>query len=569
MFNEYVEQMKKATTAEMRKKVVDDMCKMFSFGVQKAYSVLQENGWQSGREKRKDAGASGVSLDTLKKAAALLKNGLRKNGRKTMSAGIARSILIQNGVDVPIGESRLRELLAKHTLSVENAKVKTPHQAMRTEYPNQVHFADPSVALLYFAPSGKQHILRDDEVYKNKPFLEGKENLKLWRYVLSDHYSSSICVKYYAAKGETSVNMYDFLLYAWGQKQISSYGFHGLPELLVWDCGTANISGAVTKALTALRVKTIPHLPGNPRAKGQVEKSNHIVETNFECLLKLEPVHSVEEINEAVERWCAAYNANLLPELDTRLNRGGGKVGSRYELWQHIAADQLKELPDADVCRQIFTTGVQVRKVGGDLAITVVHPNVKQSMRYSLSHLPNILVGQSVNVQPVLVDIEPLVLVSYEYQGEVIAEEIKPIEYDAVGFDVSAPVFGKSYKSLPDTLRETNSKKLDAIIGTGSKEIPFSGVTNGEGFKTHSLINADNIFAKQKKGTQIEVDTVEVHEILISATEAAKRIKARSGSLPEGFTDYLRSKYVGGVPVSMVDDLVQEWAAGDNAALMA
>lgn len=569
MYVEYVNQMNNATTAEMRKKVVDNMCAMFAFGTQKAYSVLQENGWQSGRKKRKDAGVNSISLATLEKAAAILKNALRKNGRKTMSAGIARSILIQNGIDIPVTEGRMRELLAKHTLSVENAKVKTPHQRMRTEYPNQVHFADPSVALLYFAPGGKQHILRDDEVYKNKPFLEGKENLKLWRYVLSDHYSSSICVKYYAAKGETSVNMYDFLLYAWGQKQISSYGFHGLPELLIWDCGTANISGAVTKALSALRVKTIPHMPGNPRAKGQVEKSNHIVETNFECLLKLEPLHSVEEINEAAERWCAAYNANLLQELDTRLSRGGSKIGSRLELWQHIAADQLKELPDAEVCRQIFTTGVQVRKVGGDLAITVVHPKVKQSMRYSLSHLPHILIGQSVNVQPVLVDSEPLVLVSYEYGGEIIAEEIKPIEYDAVGFDISAPVFDKSYKSLPDTLRETNSKKLDAIIGTDSKEIPFSKVTDGEGFKTHSLINPHNIFAKQKKGKQIEIDTVEVHEILISATEAAKRIKARNGFLPEGFTDYLRSKYPGGVPVSIVDDLVQEWAAGNDAAMMA
>lgn len=51
---------------------------------------------------------------------------------------------------------------------------------------------------------------------------------------------------------------------------------------------------------------------GNPRAKGQVEKANDIVETQFECLLKVEPVQSIDELNEATERWCAAFNANRL-----------------------------------------------------------------------------------------------------------------------------------------------------------------------------------------------------------------------------------------------------------------
>ena len=102
-------------------------------------------------------------------------------------------------------------------------------------------------------------------------------------------------------------------------------------------------------------------MPGNPRAKGQVEKANDIVETQFECLLKLEPVQSIEELNEAAERWCAAFNANRLEGRDTRLTRGGKKIASRLELWNRIEEAQLKELPAPDICRQIFTTGVQVR----------------------------------------------------------------------------------------------------------------------------------------------------------------------------------------------------------------
>ena len=63
--------------------------------------------------------------------------------------------------------------------------------------------------------------------------------MKCYRYVLTDHFSSSVCVRYYAAMGETALNMYDFLLYAWGKKADPLYVFHGIPETLVWDCGAA------------------------------------------------------------------------------------------------------------------------------------------------------------------------------------------------------------------------------------------------------------------------------------------------------------------------------------------
>jgi hypothetical protein len=283
-----------ADTAAEHKAVVDEMCRMFAFSTAKAYKVLKENGWDSGRAKRKDAGLSSVSQELLIAVGDMSKQCVRKNGKAAGPVNVLRSILEARGVNVPVGDSRLRELLRQNHLSVADTRVPTPHQTMRTEYPNQVHFADPSVCLIYFAPGGGQKIIGDDELYKNKNFLEGK--LKCWRYVLTDHYSGSICVRYYAAMGETAANMYDFLLYAWGQKKSNANVFHGIPELLIWDCGTANIAKATSNALKALGVETKPHLPGNPRAKGQVENANNLVETQFECRLRFEPVRSVDEI---------------------------------------------------------------------------------------------------------------------------------------------------------------------------------------------------------------------------------------------------------------------------------
>jgi hypothetical protein len=232
--------------------------------------MLHECGWESGRKTRRDAGTSSVDETALKKLAAIIWDSMRKNGKVELSVSDARAILQANNVDIPVGDSQLRELLRRYRLNAGHAKQAAPYQRMRSEYPNQVHMADPSLALLYYTPDGKQHVLHDDEVYKNKPFLEGKEHLKCWRYVLTDHFSATVCVRYYAAKGESAENMYDFLLYAWGKKTNPVYGFHGLPEILVWDCGSANKARAVTRALAAFRVKTIPHLPGNPRAKVQV-----------------------------------------------------------------------------------------------------------------------------------------------------------------------------------------------------------------------------------------------------------------------------------------------------------
>jgi hypothetical protein len=353
--------MARAATPAERREAVDGLCRAFGFSERKAYRVLREGGWESGRAKRRDAGETALDEAVVLALAEMEKLCIRKNGKATLPVNVARSILQARGVDIPVGDRRIRELLNQKNLSVKDMKAATPHQAMRTEYPNQVHFADPSVCLLYFAPGGGMKAIGDDELYKNKNFLEGK--LKCWRYVLTDHYSSSVCVRYYAAMGETAANMYDFLLYAWGLKETPAYIFHGVPELLIWDCGTANIAKATTNALKAFGVKTAPHTPGNPRAKGQVENANNLVECHFESRLRFEPVNSIGELNDAAERWRAACNGNLLDSLDTRLKRAGRIIGSRAMLWQKIPREKLRELPDAVANPRCgFASGVLLRK---------------------------------------------------------------------------------------------------------------------------------------------------------------------------------------------------------------
>jgi hypothetical protein len=549
MYRNWVERMACAGTPGERREVAGDLCRVFGFSERKAYRVLREGGWESGRTKRRDAGETALDETVLLALAAMEKLCVRKNGKATLPVNVARSILQARGVDIPVGDRRIRELLRERHLSVEDMKAATPHQAMRTEYPNQVHFADPSVCLIYFAPGGGMKTIGDDELYKNKNFLEGR--LKCWRYVLTDHYSSSVCVRYYAAMGETAANMYDFLLYAWGMKQIPEYVFHGLPELLIWDCGTANIARATTAALKAFGVKTMPHLPGNPRTKGQVECANNLVECHFESRLRFEPAGSIEELNDAAERWCAAFNGDLLDGLDARLKRAGQYIGARSMLWNRIRKEELRELPDAETCRQVFANGVQTRKVAGDLTISIVHPKAGHSLKYSVRDLDGIMPGMTVELQPLLVTEAPLCIVSYESGGVARSFEIAPIVFDGAGFDLSAPVFGEGYKRPKDTARDKARKGLErpemreAVMGPA-----------------HSFIRPQTPFLSQTEGSPVSVaETVKVSEILISATEAAKRCAAETGGVPEGFIPRLRKEYPEGVPTTFVNALLEKWKA--------
>jgi hypothetical protein len=543
-----------APSPAARREVVTGLCRTFGISEREGYRRLREAGWESGRARRRDAGSTAADEGTLLAIAKMEKMGVRKNGKATLPVNVARSILEARGADIAVGDGRIRALLRERHLSAGDAKTPSPHQPMRSEYPNQAHFADPSVCLIYFAPesgrvASKMRIIGDDELYKNKNFLEGR--LKCWRYVLTDHYSSSICVRYYAAMGETAANMYDFLLYAWGQKSAPEYVFHGLPEILIWDCGTANVAKATTNALKAFGVKTIPHLPGNARAKGQVECANNLVECQFESRLRFEPVASMEELNGAAERWCAAYNANLIPGLDTRLKRNGRTLGSRAMLWNRIGKERLRELPDEETCRQVFANGVQARKVAGDLTVSVVHPKAGRSAKYSVRGLDGIMVGMKVELQPLLVTKEPLCIVSYETDGVERSFEIAPVVLDEAGFDLSAPVFGKEYKRQKETVREKRQKELE----TPEALLAAMGAA-------HSFIRPASPFLSQTEGEAVSVaETVRVSEILISATEAAKRYRAETGELPDGFITRLREKYPGGVPTTAVNALIAEWKA--------
>ena len=427
----------------------------------KFYRELKVLGWDSGRKKRKDAGTTSLAEETINNAAALLATGTRANGKQIMELPNAASILSANGYTVDCSNSTLRRVLRNRQASAKQLSAPTAHLQLRSLHPNHVHQVDPSLCLLYYPPGrhGRmQKFMDDDDFYKNKPQnLEKVANLRVWRYVLTDHTSGTIRVRYFESSGETSLILYQFLLWAWGEHNDSRCPMRGLPNVLLMDKGSANQSIAMKRALRALDVELLDHKAKNARPKGQVENANNLVEKLFESRILLEPVHSVDELNLKAEAWQNAYNANTIPGYDATHGRHGM---ARYENWLTIRSyTSVRELPAPEVCRWLLTHKPETRKVGKDLCISATHPCNKRSQKYDLSGLAGIYVGLEVLFTPLVLSEDAELLVYCTFQNLEQCHQVKPVALDNNGFAMDAVVIGAEFKALPDTQMDEQRKK--------------------------------------------------------------------------------------------------------------
>lgn len=501
------------------------------------YRKLASEGYRSGRKRRIDSGQTRLKENDLERLAGYLRSGVRANGKETLHIPTARSVLEANGDEFKVSDSRLRRLLKEKKIDMKTRKTPKPHIQTRSPYPNYLHQVDPSLCLLYYLPSGKQEAIDDREAYKNKPFMQGKEKLKIWRYVLTDHYSCSVYVRYYRSAGETMENLFDFLLRAWSKKEDPAFQFHGVPEYLLWDRGSANISGPISRAVSALGVKTETHLPGNPRGKGQVEVMNNIIECMFESRLKAEPVKSLEELNDAAERFCSAYNTGSVGTYDSRLRRNNIKT-SRLSLWLTIRHENLKELPEIDLCRGLLTTEPVIRKIGGDLLIHYRHPRAGKQL-YSVSGLTSLFSGMEVEIRPLLLKGRSLIRILWKLYEKEYTAELEPVELDEAGFLINAPVPGAEFKSHRKTEQEKKEEKLEEEIG-GFKQ-PFKD----KPFRTHSFIKPSGSRPIERTGEMLPVK--ELEEKRMTAVAAVKRFKQKTGYLPDNFLKEVQKQFPEGM----------------------
>ncbi|GLX86339.1 integrase [Thalassotalea loyana] len=462
-FGNRLKDAKHGTKADILKEAMD----FFGWSRDTFYRNLEKLGFDSGRKRRKDAGKTEQNEEALHALAAMTKASARANGKTLMETENAISVLSQNGYEFK-SVSTVNRLLRQRNLTAKQLKQDSTHGHFKTEHANQVHMVDPSLCVLYYPPNRKgvkiQSYTTFEEHYKNKPEqLEKIKHLRVWRYVMIDHYSGLIAVRYYECAGESQDILYDFLLWAWGK--LSGSPFHGMPHTLYWDKGSANTSKAIKHALGCLTVEAVAHTTHLARAKGAVEKANDIVERSLEGRLLFEPVDSVEHLNQVAVKWQNAFNANKIPNYNALHSRHGLP---RTDAWLTIMRPEnihhLRELPSVDYCRYIFTHEPVARTVKGDLEISFVHPMLKKSLRYSLANLHGVHAKQKVLVSPIVIGDEAKVLVRIAQPlGDDIIHEVAPQAFDEMGFRVDSPVFGQGFDTKQDTVLDANQKAMDRV----------------------------------------------------------------------------------------------------------
>ena len=321
----------------------------------------------------------------------------------------------------------------------------TPNQNLRSLHPNHTWQIDASVCVLFYLPE-KVHTVDETAVYKNKPEnLEAFHKHKVIRYVVTDHYSGYIYVRY--SLGSEDKEGIIFTLIEAISKRSDHDPMHGVPKNIILDRGAGNKSDLVKSFCEKLGINLIYHEVGNPRAKGQVENANNLVERNFEGRLRFLEINSIEELQHQCDLWRSHYNAHF------PLRRAGK---SRSILWTTIKSEELR-VCDRDVLFEIAYWKAVTRKIDNSFQISISTKKFgKNTYDVSALNAHGIMKGDEVEILLNPFTAPNIVVSKKMYDGKEISMEFSPIIFDEAGFNVNAPIIGEEHSSFKKTKTETN-----------------------------------------------------------------------------------------------------------------
>lgn len=432
------------------------------------YRRLKEFTVQGERRRRSDAGASSVTRQEALQISAALMRSQRKGGKQLLSVARALDELRCQGlvrcerIHPETGEVRLLSASAVEralrTYGLHPAQLlrPTPCTEMKSLHPNHVWQIDASLCVLYYLSNGQKgqrgglQVLEADKFYKNKPrALERVQSERVWRYVVTDHYSGSIFV-HYVLGAESALNLAESFIAAINARCVlgTPDPFHGVPFILMMDMGSANTSGLFKNLARRLGVQLMPHAPGNARATGQVEKAQDIVERGFESALSRLAVGSLQDLNLAAYCWARHFNATA------RHSRHGH---TRLHQWLGITPGQLRIAPGVQMCRELLTHEPELRKVSPRLTVEF------KGLEYDVREVPAVSVGEKLRVTYNPYAQDAACIVYTDADGREALHTVPLVQRDEAGFRVDAPVIGQQWASARTTPLQANRQQVEQL----------------------------------------------------------------------------------------------------------
>lgn len=520
---------------------------------------LKEVALTKPRKQRADKGQTSLSLADAKLISAYIRAHTRANGKQLMTLEHAVEVLCSNGeIDIvstneETGEitklaiSTIRRALKTFGLDTETINAPAPAVQMASKHPNHLWQIDASICVLYYLPKSGLQVMDEAVFEKNKPANFKKAELdRVWRFVVTDHCSGTIYVEYLFG-GENTANIVQVFLNAVQQR--GSEPFYGVPFNLYMDAASANKASTFRNLCRSLQVDLGWHLPGNARATGSVEKSQDIVEREFESCLKSIHITSIEQLNEQARRWMHKFNAS---RIHTRHKM------SRYGAWMKIKPEQLRLAPSIELCRELARSAPIERTVSKFLTVDF------KGKEYDISHVPEVYVNKKVLVcvNPYRAEAIQVVQVGEDGHDKFYVAEAATRDNE-FGFYANANVYGEGYSKHAETTGQKQAKQLDQLI-TGetalaavdkalrSKALPFDG-------RIDAFKPMDDFIAPAympRRGTNLNVPDLAMPEIkpltLIEAKMRLREMLSRAVTTDE--TAQLKELYPQGV---MEEQLVE------------
>ena len=509
------------------------------------------------RKRRADSGQFELPRPEAETLSAYLQQHYRGNGKRSINMDQAVADLRANGLIralradpdtgelLPLSPSAIARALRGYGLHPEQLRRLPPAQQQSTPHPNHTWQMDASVCTLFYLADDGTRDMPANVFYKNKPEnFERVARQRVTRFVITDHTSGAVKVRY-ALGGESEANFTEFFLWAIGQH--GRHPMHGVPFQLMVDPGSG-MASAFKNLVRRLRINLIVNAPGNPRAKGQVENAQNLVEMGFESQFRAHRPASLAELNARAQVWQDHFNA-------TATHSRHGKT--RDMAWMAITREQLRIAPSLDLCRQLLTAADQPCKVN-----TFLQVQFGGGKRFwDVRSVPGVMPGEKLAITFNAYNDREVFAVLTGDDGEEVLHPCPLVERDANGFTVGAPQIGAGYVALPDTAADAARKRTE-LLATGAPTLEQAARVRKQ--REHEVFNgavrfdhlerelAEQATLLPRRGEllqpTVQPPVIEAAPRLLTHYEAARDLKAMGVDMnPERVTQ-LRAWHPQGVP---------------------
>lgn len=415
------------------------------------------------RKRRADHGQYELPRGEAERLSAYLLRHFRGNDKRSINMGQAVDDLRKNGLIVaartdldtgeliPLSPGAIARALRGYGLHPEQLRRLSAAQQQSSPHPNFAWQMDASTCTLFYLDDDGTTTMPTSVFYKNK--LENFEKVarkRVTRFVITDHTSGALKVRYFLG-GESEANFTEFFI--WAIHQQGRNPMHGVPLHLMVDPGSG-MASAFKNLVRRLRINLIVNAPGNPRAKGQVENAQNLVEMGFESQFRAHRPRNLAELNQRAQVWADHFNATA------RHSRHGT---TRELKWQEIVGDQLRLAPSAAVCRELLTADHQDCRVNNFMQVQFGGRGRKWDVR----GVPGVIPGEKLAITWNAYNDREVFAVLTGSDGQELLHPCPLVEVDSNGFTVGAPQIGSGYVALPDTPADVARKKAE-LIGTGA-----------------------------------------------------------------------------------------------------